>query len=298
MRIFVAGAAGYIGGSLVEHFRDLGHEVSGLVRSEEKASFLRTRGIAPVIGALSDGSIVSEAARAVDAVVNAAEADDADLVRPLLSAIEGTGKGFIHTSGSSIVVDDAQGAYAGEAIFADDQPFAILPHRRPRAGVDVMVRTAGVTSGIRAAVICPTLIYGEGRGWKRDSHQVPFLTARSIAIGAGAYIGEGRSIWSNVFLGDVLDLYARAIERAPSGAFFFAENGESAWRATAEALSHSLGSGGRTASWAIDDAVAEVGGVARVALASNCRVRATNARRLLDWQPSGPTLAENLRRSS
>lgn len=294
MRILVTGATGYIGGSLAEHLRDAGHTISGLVRSDERAAFLRGRGILPVVGSLADKDILAAEGGDVDVIVNTAEADDTDLVRNLLAALDGTGKLLVHTSGSSIVVDDAQGAFASETVLGDDMPYAAMPHRAARIETDRVVRTAGVAGGLRTAVVCPTTVYGEGRGWKRDSHQIPLLVSKSIERGAGVYIGAGKPVWSNVYIGDVLDLYALVIEKAPSASFFFAENGEASWAAIAEAISASLGFGGRTESWPLDEAVAAIGGVARVALATNCRVRATNARRLLGWTPSGPSLAEAL----
>jgi len=41
-----------------------------------------------------------------------------------------------------------------------------------------------------------------------------------------------------------------------------------------------------------------IGGVARVALATNCRVRGTNARRLLGWHPASPALFKVLANGS
>ena len=294
MKIFITGASGYIGGSLAEHFRDTGHVVSGLVRTEENAAKLRQRGIEPIVGDLSDVDAIIRGTLGSDATINTAEADEVDLLKPLISALAGTGKALIHTSGSSIVVDDARGDVAGEMIYEDDAPFVPLPHRLKRVSVDHLVRTAGVTSGIRAVVICPTLIYGAGRGMKRDKHQIPLLAKKSLERGAGVHIGKGVPIWSNVFIGDMMTLYALAVEKAPAGAFFFAENGQASWAATALAIGRSLGLGDHTESWALEDAVAKIGGVAFVALASNCRVRATNARRLLGWTPNGPSLADAL----
>jgi uncharacterized protein YbjT (DUF2867 family) len=54
MKVLVTGASGYIGGSVAEKVRDLGHQVLGLTRSEEKARQLQARGISPVIGTLDD----------------------------------------------------------------------------------------------------------------------------------------------------------------------------------------------------------------------------------------------------
>lgn len=294
MNIFITGASGYIGGSLAEHLRDAGHTVTGLVRTEENALALRSRGVAPVVADLTDTKAIEATIRSADVVVNTAEADDADKLRPLLALLAGTGKGLIHTGGSSVVVDDAKGDSAGDQIYADDTPFAPMGHRLPRVAVDKLVRSAGVADGIRAAVISPTMVYGVGRGLKRDSHQIPLLTATSLKRGAGVYIGKGLPTWSSVYLGDLLSLYSLAIAKAPAGAFFFAESQESTFHDIATSISLALGFEGRTASWPLDQAVEEAGLVARVALATNCRVRAVNARQLLGWKPTGPTLREAL----
>ena len=75
MKIFCTGASGYIGGSVAAHLIAAGHQVTGLVRSPEKAEAVRARGIQPVLGTLDDGEILAQAARAADIVVNAASAD-------------------------------------------------------------------------------------------------------------------------------------------------------------------------------------------------------------------------------
>jgi len=44
-KIFITGAAGYIGGSIAEKLVASGHEVKGLARSREQAQLLKTRGM-------------------------------------------------------------------------------------------------------------------------------------------------------------------------------------------------------------------------------------------------------------
>jgi nucleoside-diphosphate-sugar epimerase len=162
--------------------------------------------------------------------------------------------------------------------------------REARFAIDRFVRTAGITLGVRAVVLCPTMIYGTGRGFQKDSDQIPKLIRRSFACGAGVHIGKGLNRWSNVYIDDMIDLYLLALEKAPSGSFFFAENGEESLKHIAESISDALGFGGKTESWKADDAIAEYGDWARFALASNSRVRATNARSLLGWSPKGPSI--------
>jgi uncharacterized protein YbjT (DUF2867 family) len=72
MKVFCTGASGYIGGSVAAHLAAAGHQVTGLVRSQEKADAVRARGIEPLLGTLEDGERLAHAAQAADIVVNAA----------------------------------------------------------------------------------------------------------------------------------------------------------------------------------------------------------------------------------
>jgi nucleoside-diphosphate-sugar epimerase len=138
------------------------------------------------------------------------------------------------------------------------------------------------------------MLYGTGRGLQKESDQIPKLCKVAKRKRSGVYVGKGVNRWSNVFIDDLVDLYLLALEKAPSGSFFFAENGEEPLWRVAETISHSLGFGGAIASWPIEEAIAEYGDWSRFAIASNSRVRATNARRLLGWSPVGPSLVAAL----
>src|SRR4051812_21982220 len=99
MKVFCTGVSGYIGGSVAAHLVAAGHQVTGLVRSQEKAEAVRARGIGPLLGTLDDSERLAQAARAADIVINAASADHLGAVTTLLGALAGSGKPFIHTSG-------------------------------------------------------------------------------------------------------------------------------------------------------------------------------------------------------
>ena len=58
MKVFCTGASGYIGGSVAAHFVAAGHQVTGLVRSQEKADAVRRFGIEPVMGTLDDAAVL------------------------------------------------------------------------------------------------------------------------------------------------------------------------------------------------------------------------------------------------
>jgi uncharacterized protein YbjT (DUF2867 family) len=151
MKIFITGAPGYIGGTVAAKLQDAGHQVSGLARDQEKADALEARGISPVVGTLDDLDILDTAARDADAVINAASTHHAFAIRTLVDALRGTGKTFVHTSGSSIVADNAEGAYSGN-IYGEDTPFTPLPEKAIWYAIerDVILPAAG--DGVRSVV--------------------------------------------------------------------------------------------------------------------------------------------------
>jgi uncharacterized protein YbjT (DUF2867 family) len=109
LKIFVTGANGFIGGSVAAAFIANGDTVRGLVRSKEKADQVAAFGVTPVVGSLDDADLLRAEAGAADAVVNAASSDHRGAVETFIAALAGSGKPFIHSSGSGIVADMAMG---------------------------------------------------------------------------------------------------------------------------------------------------------------------------------------------
>ena len=171
MKIFCTGASGYIGGSVAARLAAGGHQVSGLVRSADKAEAVRAFGIEPVMGTLDDAQVLARAARDADVVVNAASADHKGAVTALLDALAGSGKAFIHTSGSSIVGTRSRGERSDD-IFDEDTPITPSPARVARVALNQLI-LGYRAKGCRPVIICPSLIYGIGHGAGRDSVQVP-----------------------------------------------------------------------------------------------------------------------------
>jgi nucleoside-diphosphate-sugar epimerase len=293
MKVFVTGATGYIGGSVAEGLVASGHQVVGLVRPAEnsKASLLKDRGIEPFLGDLDDAEALTNTALAADAVIHAASADHPGSVVTLLAALERSGKTLINTTGSAIVADSADGEYASSVVFTEDSCFEPVPFRRARVVTNLLVRQAGIDKGIRSIVICPSMIYGMGRGLQPDSDQLPKLTVLSKQLGAGVYFGKGLNRYSNVHIDDLVSLYLLALEKAPAASFFFAENGHSSFKEIAEMISRSLGFGGKTVSMSVEDLVRQYGDAGRYGMTSNSLVSAANARRL-GWSPKAPSLIE------
>ncbi|MBR1120375.1 NAD-dependent epimerase/dehydratase family protein [Bradyrhizobium lablabi] len=293
MKIFCTGASGYIGGSVAAHLAAAGHQVTGLVRSAEKADAVRTFGIEPVMGTLDDAAVLARAAQAADVVVNAASADHRGAVTALLDALAGSGKAFIHTSGSSIVGWRSRGERSDD-IFDEDTPIAPSPARVARVELNHFILGAH-DKGCRPVIICPSLIYGIGHGAGRDSVQVPLLIRLAKKRGNAAHAGPGENIWSNVHIDDLVPLYALAIDKAPAGSFYFVENGENSMREACFAINRMLGFAGPPSAMTMQDAASEWSeGTTEDTMASNSRVRAKRARRELNWQPKARGLIEEI----
>jgi nucleoside-diphosphate-sugar epimerase len=136
-----------------------------------------------------------------------------------------------------------------------------------------LVREAGISKGIRAIVVCPT-IYGAGRGMQPNSDQLPKLIALSNQLGVRVYFGKGLNRYSSVH-----------IRRS----FFFAQNSDASFKEIAEMMSYPFGFEGRTVSLSVEDVVRRYGDIGRYGVTSNSRVSALNARRL-GWSPKAPLL--------
>ena len=284
MQIFLTGANGYIGGAAAVALIAAGHRVRGLVRDRAKADVVAAHGVAPVIGALDDAALLREEARAADAVVNAASSDHRGAIDALLAGLAGSGKAFIHSSGSSIVADLAMGE-PSDRIFHEGEPIEPLADKAARVAIDRMVLAAHEDHKVRAAVLCNTMIYGHALGPPAQSVQIPALLRHAKVAGVVHYIGRGLNRWSNVHIADVAALYVLAIDKAPPGTFMYVESGEEALGEIAKTIAARLNLGAAQ-SWPADEAIAAWGrNMAVYSLGSNSRVRG-QAAAALGWSPT------------
>src|SRR5229473_6221950 len=219
MKIFLTGATGYIGGMVA----------------------------ARLLGMLADRAVVADAAGRADAVINAANSDNRDSIEAVLPVLEGSSKPFIQTSGSSIVGDKA-GGELGTLIYDEETPVKPLPEKAPRVAINDAV-LAAAQKGVRAIVLCPSLIYGTGAGIHKESVQVPRLIALAKESGVPRHVGPGENIWSHVHIDDVAALFLLALDKAPAGSFFYVENGEATMKSVAQAISRMLSMVGTTEEW-------------------------------------------------
>lgn len=299
-QVFVTGVAGYIGGSVAARLVKAGYKVKGLTRHEANRDKLKAIGIEAVIGDLSDLELVTRLAQEADIVIDAADSDNEEAVKTFLEALKGSGKTFIHTSGSSIVSDQANGE-PSQNIFDDhiyDQGSQFKPDalKQSRVDIDKLVLNAA-KDDIKSMVICPCLIYGKGSGIKPESQQIPNLANEARQSGVAKCIGRGENIWSTVHIDDLTELYLKAIEQGKGGLFLFAENGEITFKEIAQTIQKSLNLKTAVLEWPVQEAVDSLGfGTAVFGLGSNSRIRGVQSR-TLGWQPSRNNVLEDAQRT-
>lgn len=287
MKVLLTGATGYIGSAVAEKLKDAGHEVLALARSDAAHERLAGRGYSPVRGDMTDADGVAALARDADAVVHAANtqdaanaAADAALTTAVLRALEGTGKPFVYTSGVWTVGGTGDG-YADEAWTPNSIPLVAW-----RVPIEATV-LAAAAQNVRSVVIRPVIVYGRGGG-------IPAMFVEEArSRGAVRVVDDGRQEWPFVHVDDLADLYVRALD-APAGTLLHGGSGTSyPLRDVAVAASVAGGADGKMASWTLDEARKEFGGFAD-ALALHQRISGARARELLGWAPKRASLIEDI----
>lgn len=283
MKVFLTGATGFIGGVVGERLVAEGHEVRGLLRNPDHAALLRRAGITPVPGDLDDAGLLTAEAHRAEGVVNAANSDHRGAVEALLRGLRGSGKPFVHTSGTSLIADDAQGEALSPTVHDDAHEVVASSHpvRQARFALDTDVVTA---DGVRSVVLCNSLVYGTGRAPHPDTVLLVPLVAQARAGGVVRVVGRGLNTWSTVHVDDLAALYSAALTDPAARGFYFVENGEASFAEIGAAIADRLGLGA-VQPWPLEEAARVWGeGFARYALGANSRVRATRAREL-GWKP-------------
>jgi nucleoside-diphosphate-sugar epimerase len=142
--------------------------------------------------------------------------------------------------------------------------------------------------GVRSSVLrFPPTVHGDG-----DQGFIAMLVGMARAHGNAGYVGDGANRWPAVHRSDAARLARLAVERAPAGSVLHAVGDEGiAFRDIAGAMARHLDV--PTASVSPADALehfAHLGPL--VGLDSPASAAITSA--LLDWEPTGPSLLDDL----
>ncbi|MEC0228182.1 SDR family oxidoreductase [Paenibacillus alba] len=193
MRIFVTGAAGYIGTAVVRELIGAGHQVVGLTRSESGAQVLESLGAEVARGVLEDLDLLRSSTAASDGVIHLAFNHD------------------FSNFAASLATDLRAIEAMGEGLAGSGKPLVITAHANGKASEDAAL--AFVEQGVRASIVslAPS-VHGEG-----DKGFVPQLIRIARERGSSAYMGDGTNRWPAIHRLDAAVLFRLAVESAPAG---------------------------------------------------------------------------------
>ncbi|KAL6230395.1 hypothetical protein BDW75DRAFT_234447 [Aspergillus navahoensis] len=214
-KIFLTGASGYVGGDLL-HALLSAHpnwesSITLLLRNTSYAATFKSAypNINLFFANHEDKAAIAEEVAKHDLVLHfALSADHLPSAEAIVSGLEARGGGiYIHTSGTDVLLDPHAEQYSsGEGVNA-------APHRN----VDKFVLSSG-SDTLKVAIICPSTIYGTGRGLiSRGSDQIPNLARLILQHKRGLQLSDGKTFWNCVHVYDLSRLYVRLIEESISG---------------------------------------------------------------------------------
>lgn len=290
MRIFVTGATGFIGSEVTRELIAAGHSVLGMTRTKAGADALRAAGAEPLLGTIEESDTLKHGAEAADGVIHLAFnhdftryvqncEDDRRAIVTLGNALAGTQRPLVVTSGAGLISSEP-GKPSTEADSAPDSSIA------PRAASEEAAQEAGA-KGVNVSIIRLAQIHDVTR-----QGLISFLIGLAREKGAAAYIDAGRQRWAAAPVEDSARLFRLALEKgAPNSVYHaVAEEGVSL-HDISKAFAHRLNL--PLVSLPEAEATAHFGWLAHFVqqdmIASSLRTRER-----LGWQPSGPSLLENL----
>jgi len=229
MHIFLAGAGGAVGRSLVPLLISHGHTVTGTTRSPDKAGSLRALGAEPVVLDGLDRAAVLDAVATArpDAIVHqmTALAGLTDL-RRFERAFAVTNR--LRTEGTQHLLDAAAAAgvervvaqsYAGwpyartgGPVKTEDDPLDPAPPKAMRSTLDAMRRLEAAVTGAGGVALRYGGFYGPGTGLAPGGEQWQAIRARRFPV-----IGDGGGVWSFCHIADAAGAALAALERWTPG---------------------------------------------------------------------------------
>jgi len=292
MRIFVTGATGFIGMSLVSELAAAGHQVLGLCRSAEKAAALSAAGAEVHRGSLEDPDSLQKGAARSDGIIHLAFnhdfskfkancEDDRRVIRALGSALAGSKRPLIVTSGT-LMVGSGPGQPAREdgAHVSSD----LVPRAASEEAADSVASEGVNVSVVRLPQVHDTVKQG----------LITWVIAIAREKGSCAYVGDGHQRWPAAHVSDVARLYRLAIEKPEPGARYHAVAEEGV---SLRAMSETIGGRLRLPVRSIrpEEAEAHFGWLAPFA-ALDAPASGAQTRKKLGWRPTGPGMIADLER--
>jgi nucleoside-diphosphate-sugar epimerase len=295
MRVFVTGAAGFIGWNLVRLLLVRGHRVTALVHKEaDVAKFGKVERV--VVGDVVRRDTYEDAAKDADAIVHLALPDATAKYRVayptwiegtknlLTIAVERGMRSIVHASGAGGMYRHEPGAWVDET--APEEPFT--KPTRGRTESDALVRFANGNNGLHTTILRPNVVYGRGGPFQK--YFVDYMRRGRYRV-----VGDGRNYLPFVHVQDVATAFALALERGLGGeTFLLADDSPLTFREATDVIgdAHGFHRPGHVPPFLARLVIGKSG---VQLITESFRIRNAKAKEKLGWTPAYPTFREGLR---
>lgn len=289
MRVFLTGATGFIGSTIVPELVKAGHQVLGMTRSDAGADALRAAGAEVHRASLEDLESIKAGAARADGVIHCAFDHDFSnfvancekdrrVITALGSVLAGSDRPLVITSGTGMGISEP-GKPATEDVLNMDHP---NPRVASEAAGEAIAATGVNLSVVRLPQVHDPLKQG----------LISPLVEIAREKGVSAFVGDGDNRWPAAHVSDVARLYVLALERAEPRARYHAvaEEGIAA-RDIAQVIGRGLGVPVKSIT-----AEGAAGHFGWMGMFVSLDMPASSAwtREILGWQPTGPGLISDL----
>jgi nucleoside-diphosphate-sugar epimerase len=301
MRVFIAGAGGVVGRSLVPRLVERGHAVVATTSREEKTAALRALGAdAVVMDGLDPASVTAAVSQAEPEVIvheMTALAGFADLRR--------FDEGFartneLRTRGTDHLLAAAEAARVrrfvaqsytgwpnertGDAVKTEEDPLDPAPPRNQERSLDAirhLEHAVTTTAGIDGLVLRYGSLYGPGTSMADE--YAPLIRKRKLPV-----VGGGGGVWSFVHVDDAAAATALAVERGKPGIYNIVDDQPAPVHDWLPYLAKCLGAPAprRVPAWLARLAIGEVGVSMMTEVRGSLNAK---AKRELGWELRWPT---------
>jgi len=288
MHVFITGGSGRIGSAVIPELLAHGHSVLALARSEASVSALEAAGAQTIRGGLADLDVIRAGVAQAEGVIHLAFGNDFSSPEVLAQNIAGE-SAAVKTIAAELLGSDRPFVSVSGTPRAEGRPSTEedpLPVEGPVAGRSVTLNEVlGMASqGLRiSAVRLPRTVHSDG-----DGGFAGMLTAIARRSGVSGYIGDGSQRWPAVHALDAAVLFRLVLEQAPAGSSWHAvaDEGDSV-RDIAEVIGRRLGV-------PVESVPAETYGPLGPIFATDQPASSAITRARLGWQPTQPSLLEDL----
>ena len=305
MRVFLAGASGVIGRSLVGLLSGAGHEVTGMTRSASRAEQIRSRGAEAVVCDALDASAVSAAMAAArpEALIHEltelpARLDPRKYETQLAATNklrrEGT-RNLLAAAGAAgvqrVLAQSIAFAYApaGDWVKDETAPLALDAPAPMDAAVGAIADLESQVLAAGGIVLRYGFFYGPGTQFAPDGFYAELARKRRFPI-----VGSGEGRWSFVHVHDAAVATVAALQHGSPGVYNIVDDDPAPTREWVPAYASAMGAKRpfRVPAW-----VGRLGGgtAAVAGMTTQRAARNAKAKRELGWAPEHSSWRDGFR---